>query len=334
MVRKFTAISVILILAVGISSSAFTWYFTRPPPPKQFDKVIVALPWIPSGSYSPFYVGLDKGYYEDEGIIITIQRGFGSSDTCVKVDTGRVDFGYVAFDAFIKLRGEGSTVTAIGLNTERFGGAILLRKELGVTEPKDLEGLKLGTTAGSSGFAIWPGFAQLTGLDTEKVELSMHTPASQNQLIVSGQVDGLITSSMGGVIIESLGQPLDYMMFWDYGIQLYGYGLITSEEMIEENPDLVKRFVKATHESFKYAGENLEEAIDIIIKYNPELQKDLEIARYSHVRDIMGMLPGVFPFDPEIVQSSVNIASDIMGGFSTTVIAEDIFTNEFTEGLS
>jgi NitT/TauT family transport system substrate-binding protein len=327
MKNTFAVVIIIIALLAGTGIGYYIGFESGKTEGK-LDPVIVAMSWTAGGNEAIiFNAGKELGFYEENGIQILINRGYGSSDTATKVDAGVAHFGYVAFDSLVKMIGQGADIKALALTSKKSGGSIITLEEKGVEKPADLYDLVLSSSPGSSGGALWPAFISITGLDPERFALQSHSSGVEFAIMVSKQVDGVITSSMGAEVIKAQGQPVNIMMMYDYGLTIPGYTIVTSNKMIDEQPDLVKRFVQATAKSLEYVLENEDEALDILVKHNPELDKEVEIHRWRHILEIHDT-DGIYPFDREVVQKGIDLIQQYLG-LEVDVNPDDIYTNEF-----
>src|SRR5258706_15862746 len=83
------------------------------------DKVRFQTDWLPSGEHAMYYGAWQKGIYAEEGIDITITRGYGSGDTVTKLAGGAFDFGVADVSAGMtpRARPQGPGKTNSGLYT-------------------------------------------------------------------------------------------------------------------------------------------------------------------------------------------------------------------------
>ena len=101
------------------------------------------------GPSAMFLEPLDKGYYKQEGLNVTINSAAGSLEPITRVASGTYDMGFGDINSLIKFRDANPTVPlkAVFMVYNKPPFAIISRKSRGVTKPKDLEGKKLGAPA-------------------------------------------------------------------------------------------------------------------------------------------------------------------------------------------
>ena len=189
-------------------------------------KAIIALPFVPNGRHSVYYVALDKGFYEEAGISATILRGYGSGDTIKRVDTGQVTFGEADIGTLILLRAQGVKVKNVGMMLHENPLCIYTLKDRDILEPEQLEGLTLGSSAGNAAGMMFPLFANITGIDVDKVNLINIASGAYGPMLISRQVDGLLSLytvlDKYSTMAQSEGLDVNIMRYYDFGIKMYG----------------------------------------------------------------------------------------------------------------
>src|SRR5260370_32529528 len=79
------------------------------------EKFTFALNWFAVGDHAAYWVALDKGYYKDKGLEVTLENSKGSGDSIAKVDTGRADAGLADAAVVIASNARGTTVKTVGM---------------------------------------------------------------------------------------------------------------------------------------------------------------------------------------------------------------------------
>ena len=130
----------------------------------------------------------------------------------------------------------------------------------------------------------WPAFAKLAGIDINKTTHIPVEAAAKPAVFFSGQVDWVPGFRPGfdePLILRAQkeGKKLSFIRWEDYGWKVYGNGLVTHQDLLKREPKTVANFVAATMDGYAYAIEHPEEALDITLKANPEL--DRQSARLS-----------------------------------------------------
>jgi NitT/TauT family transport system substrate-binding protein len=131
----------------------------------------------------------------------------------------------------------------------------------GFTSPRDLQGKALGAVVGAAPRALFPAFARLAGLDEKTITWVDATTQTSGSLLATNKVDGLVTQIPTKPGLEKLAGGREVVMFpySDLIPDLYGITIMTHKNVIEKNPDLVRRFNQAIMRGVKYGVNNPEE---------------------------------------------------------------------------
>ena len=241
------------------------------------ERVQLILDWIPDGAYAAFYAGVAQGLYREAGIDLTIQRGFGSSDTVTKVATNVAQFGIADIAAVMAGRVRAQTpVRAIASIYTRPPHSIFVLEGSGINSFKDLEGRSLAGAPGSSVRVFLPLVMRNAGVDISRVRLINADPATMGPLLVTGQADavtGFLTNKPRfDTMAAERNRQVRVLQFAD-SLQIYGNALIATEATIRGSPDLVRRFTAATVKSLEFARDNPDQAMTGMMAAVPGLNR-------------------------------------------------------------
>ena len=125
----------------------------------------------------------------------------------------------------------------------------MARKSRGISEPKQLEGKKLGAPPTSTTYAQWPLFAKLNGIDMSKVAIETIATPVRAPMLAAGQLDAVLGFSFRVYIdVKDRGVPVDDIVLLpmaNYGLKLYGNAIIVNSKFAAEKPEAVKAFLHA-----------------------------------------------------------------------------------------
>lgn len=237
------------------------------------------------GPSAPFLVGLDKGYYRDEGLTVTFDNAAEPVDIIKRVAAGDVAMGFGDTNLLIKFRDQNPKmpVAAVFMGYNRPAYAIVTRKSRGVTHPKDLEGKRLGAPETDSAFGAWKIFTKANGIDAAKVTIDNVSFPVREPMLAAGQVDAVTGYSFSSYItLKDRGVPVDdivVLLMADYGVDLYGNAVIVNPKFAAEQPDAVKGFLRAYLKGLKETARNPAGALDSVIKRNEDANKATELER-------------------------------------------------------
>lgn len=244
------------------------------------------LDWKFEGPAAGFFLAIDNGHFEAEGLNVTIDSGNGSVEAIPRVATGTYQMGFGDINSLIKFLDEDPTqkVKAVMVVYERPPFSIIGRKSQGITEdPKSVEGRKLGAPPPDGAFAQWKAFTQAAGIDESKVTIESVGFPVREPMLAQGQVDGIFGFAFSSVLnLKSQGVPEDdivTILMAENGLDLYGNAILVNTDFAAENPDAVKGFLKALAKGFADAVADPAAGADAVLKRNEILDKDIEVER-------------------------------------------------------
>jgi len=235
------------------------------------DAVTFRLNWYLSGWMAPFFYGHQQGFYTDEGIDLTLSEGRGSG-VAVQLIGAKTDmFGFADTSTVMLAITKDVPIKSVAsiLNVNDAGVITLAGK--GIKSAKDLEGKRIATTPGDSTTATFPALLALNKIERSKVTLVQVDATAKPLTVMEGRADALL----GGVsdqpfVIQSKGFKTEQMTFSQLGVTLLGFTVITHNDLIRDNPDLVRRFVKATSRAWETARKNPELVMPALQKVKPD----------------------------------------------------------------
>ncbi|BFH59919.1 ABC transporter substrate-binding protein [Paenibacillus azoreducens] len=247
--------------------------------PEKLKDVKVVLDWTPNTNHTGLYVAKEKGYYAEEGLNVEImQPGAGGSDAMVA--SGKVPFGVSIQENVTQGRTQGVPLVSIAAviqhNTSGFAAPV----DRNIKKPKDFEGKTYGGWGSPVEQAVISSIMENDKADANKVKF-VNMGEADYFTAVKRDIDfAWIFYAWTGIEAELRNEPLDMMYVKDFSDKLDYYTpvIVTNEKQIQEDPELVKAFMRATSKGYEYAIKNPEDAANILLKAVPELDKDLVIA--------------------------------------------------------
>jgi NitT/TauT family transport system substrate-binding protein len=245
------------------------------------DKVTLRTNWLFYGSHAIFFLGIDKGFYEQEGIDLVVKQGNGSGNAVRLVANKDSTFAYASAVTMLNLAAQGAPVVAVATIDAQGTDAVLVDPDSGIKTFKDLEGKNVLTTAGAGVNTLFPVVARNAGADPEKIKLTYVAESA----LVSSYLQKLAPAMLGGIddkpaeIKAAGGKPPLIFNYADYGVSQPGYAIVAHREMVEKNPDLVRRFVRATLRSVAAAKADPDAAIRALINWQASVEDQKAQAR-------------------------------------------------------
>ncbi|MEJ6004015.1 ABC transporter substrate-binding protein [Paucibacter sp. AS339] len=258
------------------------------------DKVRFNLAWLPQGSTGGVLVAAAKGFYSEAGIELQTQRGYGGQRTVNEIDQGLFEFGYGDPISVMLNRASGGKTVMVGAINTVWPAALcfLENPKKKISKLADLKGLSIGGGAASPLQNIVPAWLAANGLPATHVKLLRLDPSVINPSFLEGKIDLAecwegANKPLLDALVQREGKTLGALRYRDFNLNIYGNGIVTSEKLINSNPDLVKRFVRATYKGYEYMRQNPAEAVDLIAASNKLMAKPILLAQIKETLAII-----------------------------------------------
>ena len=242
------------------------------------EAVRVQLGWTHQAQWAGFYAADKNGYYAEERLAVELlPRPSPTTNTIALVMDGAVDFGTTNAIALILARPRGNSVTAIAAIYRRDPWVLMTMPGSGIMRPQDFPGHTINTLNPVGQGLVFRALMNKLGLDPDSVR-QVETGFDLTPFYLE-EVDiwaGFLTNEV--LRAREQGYRVNVILPDYYGIHRYGMVLIAAESLIEKNPDLVLRFLRASLRGWRWAIENPEQAARFSLGYDPELDLEHEIA--------------------------------------------------------
>lgn len=252
------------------------------------NNITLVLDWTPNTNHTGFYVALEKGYYEELGLNVTIQQPPEDGATSL-VASGKAQFG-IDFQDYLApaySTDDPLPVTAVAALIQHNTSGIISTADKGITSPKELEGHSYATWDLPTEKAIIRSCMEREGGDFDKVELIPST-VTDTLTAIQTNVDSVwIYYAWDGVACEVKGLDTNYFAFKDIdpAFDFYTPVIVANNAFLESDPDTAKAFLEATAKGYTDAIDDPEGAADILCKYAPELDRDIVVASQEWLAD-------------------------------------------------
>jgi len=238
-------------------------------------KVVVRLKWLHQAQFAGFYVADQKGFYKSENLDVQLNPGGVDFPAIQMVVGGSEQFGVAGADQLILAREKGAQVVALAVIYRVSPFVLFSLKESKITKLEDFINKKIGVKLGGNEELTYRAMMRNAMIPFEKVkEIPIKYDMSP---LFTKQVDvwpGYVINEP--IIAEEKGFPVNIIWPKDYNVVLYADAIFTTEKILNENPDLVKRFIRASLKGWKYATEHSEEAVKYTLLYDKNLNYEHE----------------------------------------------------------
>jgi len=241
--------------------------------------ITVVLDWTPNTNHTGLYAARELGYFEEAGLNVDIVLP-GDAGSAQLVAAGTAQFGVSTQESVMMARAQGVPVVSVAAVIQHNTSGFAAPADRGIRTPKDFEGKTYGGWGDPLEQAILRTVMAKAGGDPEKLRI-VNIGTSDYFTAVTRDIDfAWIFYGWTGIEAELRGFPLDVVYLKDMAPELDWYTpvLIAGEKILSEEPDTAKAFLKAAARGYEYAVEHPEEAADILIRAEPDLDADLVLA--------------------------------------------------------
>jgi len=292
-------------------------------------KISLPLGYVPNIQFAPLYVAVEKGYFRDAGFDIEFDYKFETNGVAL-VGAGEIPFAVVSGEQVLLARAQELPVTYVAAWYQQYPVSVVAKSEAGVLIPQDLKGHTIGLPglfgANYIGLRALLSAGKLTEADVTLDSIGFN----QVELMASGQQDVVVGYTANEPIqLQAQGIAVTEIRVADYS-QLAANGLLASEKVIAEDPEMVRAFVGAFLKGLQYTIDNPDEAFTLSESHIPNfadldanIQKQvLETSIEQWKTDRLGYS------DPQAWENMQNVLLD-MGLLSEKQDLSKAFTNEF-----
>ncbi len=228
--------------------------------------VKLALDWIPNTNHTGIYTAIENGYYKQQNMNVQLVP-YGSVYPETLVATGQADFA-VSFEESVAIdRAQGLPIVSIAAVMQHDTSAMATLASSGITRPAQF----VGKTFASSGDP-----AEQAVIDIMEANDGASSVGYNSVVVNNADVSSLLTGHFNfvwiyqgveGVMAKDAGVQLNMFSLQEYGVpDFYSPVLITSEQMIKNHPDIVRRFLAATSEGYTFAAQHPSQSADLFVK--------------------------------------------------------------------
>jgi ABC-type nitrate/sulfonate/bicarbonate transport system substrate-binding protein len=274
------AICVLMVtVAAGCGAGEGNNQASKGPESDKAIDVTLVLDWTPNTNHTGLYVAKDKGYYEEEGLNVTIQMP-GEAGADKMVAAGNAQFGVSYQEGVTLARIEGVPIVSIAAVIQHNTSGFAAPTSKGIKSPKDFEGKKYGGWGSPIEQATLDLLMKKDNADASKVNIISMGDADFFTAVKRDIDFAWIFYAWTGIEAELRGEQVDMVYLTDYAKELDYYTpvIVTSEKLIADQPELVEKFMRATSKGYQFAIDQPEEAGELLAAAEPDLDKELVIA--------------------------------------------------------
>lgn len=259
----------VVVLVVG-ASLVYDRYFFRREQARELISLKVGLSWLHNAQFAGLYWADQKGLYEEEGLSVELVPYQPDEDLAQALVEGRYDLVIMQTDTLLQAREKGLKIKALFADYQLIPTCYFSKKEANITRPEDL----IGKTVGVAYSERYPLVAMLKNKGVDISQVNIVGREYTYQSLADGALDveaGWVTD--GDAVQAAIG-AYNVMHPYDYGVNWYADLIVTTEETIKKENELIEAFIRATAWGWEKTLENIEETVLLTQRYDPDMDTE------------------------------------------------------------
>jgi NitT/TauT family transport system substrate-binding protein len=278
--------------------------------------VNMQLGWLPGNNQIGEVVAKQLGYFQQEGLDVTIQPGGPSIDGVAIVASGKYELGQVSSSPSLMLAAsQDLPVKCFATGLQQHPYTFFSLKKKPVRTAKDMVGKKVGIQA--TGVILLRALLAKNNVPESAVEIV--TIGADMSPVLTGQVDVVTGWQTNVTALKPLGPDRVDLRLWDAGVRLYALPYYATAKTLQTHPEVLQKFLRATARGYAYTNANRDAATDLLIKEYPNLVRADEKVGIDAMMDYafndLTKANGWGTMDPAVWQEQITLYSSL-GQFS------------------
>lgn len=231
------------------------------------------LDWVPGSHHIGPVLAVKRGYYAAEGIELEVKAGRGSGSTVQVVATGGDLFGFADAGTMAIAASKGAPVVMVANTTPRGPvGIITMDKQVG--SPKELVGKTIGTVIGGADYVAMIAVFKKFNIPESQYRIIAVEAASKTAALLSRKVDAIPGFRFGDYLrAYTQSSDVKIALFSDWGVNVLGNGYLVSKSTLQDKPELVRGFVRATLRGWEDAIKDPKAGVDALLAAFPDANR-------------------------------------------------------------
>jgi NitT/TauT family transport system substrate-binding protein len=260
---------------------------TTPATAQGLTKVGVVLNFAADGGAAGFYHALERGYFRELGLDVSIEPSKGSADAITRAASQSSDIGIGDISTLVEFASRRPEIApkAVFILHNRSPQAVIALKSSGIAKLADLQGRILGQGPADAASRMFPAVANIAGLDLSRIEIRQFSPQLRDTMLLTKQVDA-VTGFDSTVLFNLKGNGVavddaTVIYYADNGLDVYGNAVLANPAFLQAKPDAVKAFVRAAARGWRDAIADPKAAMESLGKHNNLAKLDIEGERLA-----------------------------------------------------
>jgi NitT/TauT family transport system substrate-binding protein len=318
MARPLRLLSAAILAALGTVAVQLSSYAAAAIPIK------FVMDWAWEGTQASWAVASESGCYAKAGLDVHTDRGFGSGDSIAKVASGAYDIGVADFSTLANYdsRHPQDRLVAVFIVSDRALTSAEGLKKAGIFKPQDLNGKRIAAVEPDASHVLFPAFAKANGIDLNSIHWVIVAPNLREATVFQGRADAAV-GHLNTVVtgLHALGikdSELTIMPYADYGVSLFGNGIIVKPAWAAAHADVVRSFVKCAIAGIQGTISDPNGSVELMQKFSSmvDVKKEMAALQFSTTRAVYTdnvKKNGLSDVTPERLDKQLTQISDAMG---------------------
>lgn len=317
--HKKLSLFVVIVLVLGVFSAGF-----GTAQDDELTPVSLQLQWVAQAQFAGYYAALELGFYEDEGLDLTILEGAVEIVPQQVVASGGAEFGIAWVPKVLESNEQGVNLVNIGQVFQRSGTLEVSFVDTGIESVEDFEGMNIGTWGFGNEHELYAAM-RAVGIDPDNADdVTMVQQPFDMSLLISGEVDAAqaMTYNEYAQVLEQVNpetgelfQPedLNVIDFNDVGTaMLQDHIFVNADWLAEEgNEEIATAFLKASFHGWIHCRDNPDECVEIVLDNGSTLGESHQTWQMNEINKLIWPSPaGIGIMDEDLWAQTVAVAID------------------------
>jgi NitT/TauT family transport system substrate-binding protein len=288
---------------------------------------------------APYLLALERGYFRDAGLDVTIDPSTGSGESVTRVASGVYQMGSSDFATLVEFAGRQPAVTpkAVLVIYDRGPQAIITLADSGIKTPADLAGRSVGGGATDGPARMFPAFMNAAGVPKDSVKWRQISPQIRDSMLLTKQIDAVAGNDYTSWFnLKARGLKLEdirIIPYADFGLDVYSNSIIAGASLLRDHPEVVKGFVDAALHGWRDAVADPKTASLTLMKRDKLIDGQIELERLQFLLDTKVMTPharkyGIGSIDPKRMEQNITTITESFG-LTTAPAVSAVYDSRF-----